>query len=89
MATLDWKMPYKVLFGKTPTYDHLRVMGCLCFVVNHPTPKDKFEPKGIKHVFLGYTNGKKGYRVFYLNGQRILESRDAWFYEHLFPFHNS
>lgn len=63
IESLGWKSPYEVLFKEVPSYEYLRGMGCLCFVANHPTCKDKFEARVVHCIFLGYVFGKKGYRV--------------------------
>ena len=55
---LGGKSPLEVLFGKTPTYNHLRVFGCLCFAKN-PIPKHKFDTRAYKFVFVGYPLGRK------------------------------
>ena len=44
--------PYQKLFNKTPSYDHLRVFGCLCFP--HIVTPHKLSPRTTPCVFLGY-----------------------------------
>ena len=39
---LKGKCPYEILHLQPPSYDHLKVFGCLCFVQIRPTSKDKF-----------------------------------------------
>nr|GEZ61604.1 hypothetical protein [Tanacetum cinerariifolium]GEZ62660.1 hypothetical protein [Tanacetum cinerariifolium] len=56
---LDWKSPYESLYDKPPTYDHLRVIYCLCYAANVMPHKDKFENRGVKCVFIGYPVNKK------------------------------
>ncbi|XP_073098866.1 uncharacterized protein [Elaeis guineensis] len=62
---LNGKSPYKLLFHKPPTYDHLRVFGSLCYV--HETSSDKFQPRSRACVFVGYPLGQKGYRLHQLD----------------------
>ncbi|GKV19001.1 hypothetical protein SLEP1_g29301 [Rubroshorea leprosula] len=83
---LDGKTPYELLFGKSPTYSHLKVFGCLCYARQSPLPSDKFSSRSTKCVFIGYPHGKKGYRVFDLDTKQIFVSRDIIFYENIFPF---
>ncbi|GJV10817.1 retrovirus-related pol polyprotein from transposon TNT 1-94 [Tanacetum coccineum] len=40
---LDWKSPYESLYGKPPTYDHLRAIGCLCYTANVKPHKDNLK----------------------------------------------
>nr|GEY10403.1 retrovirus-related Pol polyprotein from transposon TNT 1-94 [Tanacetum cinerariifolium] len=51
---LDWKTPFEKLYGKPPTYDHLRVIGCLFNVAVTEPHKDKFNDKGIPHDHIDF-----------------------------------
>nr|GEY03687.1 hypothetical protein [Tanacetum cinerariifolium] len=59
MKILEWKSPYEKLFGQPPVYDHLRVIGCLCYAAITVPQKDKFDNMGIKCVLLRYPMNKK------------------------------
>jgi len=39
---LHGKSPYEVLYHQPPSYDHLKVFGCVCFAKNRLKTKDKF-----------------------------------------------
>ncbi|KAK1418428.1 hypothetical protein QVD17_27572 [Tagetes erecta] len=82
---LNGKTPYELFFGFSPSLDHLRVFGCLCFstVLNN---SDKFSSHAEKCVMLGYSNQKKGYKLWSLDNKQIIFSRDVQFYETVFPF---
>ncbi|CAH9128381.1 unnamed protein product [Cuscuta epithymum] len=79
------KSPFEVLFGKVPSYEHLRVFGCLVYAHNNKR-NDKFGERGSPCVFLGYPYGQKAYRVFDLQKHNIYSSRDVTFFENEFPF---
>ena len=81
------KTPYEILFGKPPNYSYLRSFGCLCYVATISHNRDKFEPRSIPCVFIGYPYGKKGYRVLDLKTQKIMVSRNVKFHENTYPFY--
>ncbi|GJX00624.1 cysteine-rich receptor-like protein kinase 8 [Tanacetum coccineum] len=78
--------PYEVLLKKKPTYEHLRVFGCLAMVSNLSRTADKFDPRGLPCVFLGYPSNQKGYKFYNLMTHSSFVSRDAVFHEDVFPF---
>ncbi|GKB50337.1 putative RNA-directed DNA polymerase [Tanacetum coccineum] len=83
-SVLAGQSPYSYVYGINPTLSHLRVYGCLCFATtlnNH----DKFNSRSEKCVLIGYSNFKKGYKLFSLESKSILFSRDVKFYETVFP----
>lgn len=69
-----------------PTYDHLRVFGSLCFVHSKSRDKDKFGSRSRRCVFVGYPFNQKGWKVFDLETEEFLISRDVIFKETEFPF---
>ncbi|XP_076904998.1 uncharacterized protein LOC143560607 [Bidens hawaiensis] len=58
---LNNKTPYEVLTGKLPSYDHIKSFGCLAYPSTLSHGRDKFKPKAVPCVFLGYPLGKKAY----------------------------
>ncbi|KAJ4769875.1 Retroelement pol polyprotein-like [Rhynchospora pubera] len=84
---LENKTPYEVLFGKPPSYNSMRIFGCLCYIKSHTS--DKFETRSRKCVFVGYPFGKKGWRVYDLETKEFIVSRDVVFCEDNFPYVSS
>lgn len=58
-SALKGKTPYEVIYGTIPTYDHLRVFGCLAFAHNQKRDGDKFSARSRRCAFVGYPFGKK------------------------------
>ncbi|GJV10081.1 retrovirus-related pol polyprotein from transposon TNT 1-94 [Tanacetum coccineum] len=86
MEVLSWKTPFEKLFGTLLVYDHLRVIGCLCYAAVTIPHKDKFDKRGTKCVLLGYPLNKKGYTLYNLDTRETFHSRDVIFEESVFPF---
>lgn len=83
---LNFKTPYKVLFGREPDYSHMSVFGCLAYVRNTNTKGDKFVERGRLGVFIGYPHGQKGHRIVDKESGKIIVSRDVKFLEGVFLF---
>ncbi|XP_010268113.1 PREDICTED: uncharacterized protein LOC104605176 [Nelumbo nucifera] len=83
---LDGKSPYELLFGKEPTYKHIRVFWCLCHAHYQGRDKDKFGSRSRRCVFVGYPFGKKGWRLYDLDTNEFFVSHDVVFSEHIFPY---
>ena len=76
--------PFQKLFNKEPDTNHLRAFGCLCYVSTLKQGRTKFEPM---LSFLA-TLGQKAYKVYNINTEKIIISRDVIFHEKHYPFHH-
>lgn len=63
-------IPFTLLFNKRPSYDHLRVFGCLCFSNLNHSQLDKLSPRSTPCLFLGYPSQHRGCRCLDLKTQR-------------------
>ncbi|KAL0320005.1 UNVERIFIED_CONTAM: Copia protein [Sesamum radiatum] len=88
-SVLSWKTPYELLHKQPPSYDNLRVFGCLCFATLTKPHKDKFGKRALRCVFLGYCTDHKGFKVYDLDTKQLLISRDVIFHEQHFPFNST
>ncbi|KAL0406179.1 UNVERIFIED_CONTAM: Retrovirus-related Pol polyprotein from transposon RE2 [Sesamum latifolium] len=86
---LDWKTPYEKLTGNPPQYEHLRTFGALCYATNNTPHKSKFHSRVLRYILIGYAMHKKAYKLFDLDNQTVIFSRDVQFYENMFPFSNT
>lgn len=82
---LQNKSPYEMIHNKPPTLDHLRTIGCRAYVHNHTT--DKFHPRSIPTILIGYPLNQKGYLLYDSLTHKIITSKHVQFDETQFPFH--
>ena len=84
--------PYEQWEKKKTTLSYLRTWGCLVKVNVPITKKRKLGSKTVDCVFLGYAKHSVGYRFLVVKSEvpdqkvgTIIESRDATFFEDIFP----
>ena len=82
----EHKSPYEMLVGKPPIYSLLRVVGSSCYPFLRPYGKNKFDPKNLHCVFIGYSEKHKGYRCLHPPTARVHISRHVLFEESNFPY---
>jgi hypothetical protein len=70
---LSHKSPYELLHNTPPIYTYLRVFGCLSYVTNL-IPVNKFDVRARHCVFLGYSIGQKGYKLYDLTTHKFFTS---------------
>lgn len=60
---------------------HLRIFGCRVFSHVPKELRRKLDPKGKEHIFIGYCEDSKGYRLIDPETNKIIKSRDVTFLE--------
>src|SRR5690606_12977688 len=83
-SSIDHNTPYTLLFGHKPTYEHLRVFGCLCFLTVNHSNLHKLSARSTPCIFLGYPVNHHGYKCLDLKTNRIIISRHVAFDESTF-----
>ena len=86
------KTSYELWRGRQSSYRYLRVWGCLVKVAVPPLTKVKIGPKTIDCIFIGYAHNSTTYlflvhesNILYIHKNTIMESRNASFFENIFP----
>ena len=85
---LQNKTPYTFLYAKPIDYQFLKVFGSLCFASTLTSRINKFSPRAKACVFVSYSPGIKGYKVYDIVSKHFFFSRDLICHETIFPFHN-
>ena len=73
--------PYEMWFGRKPSYENLRVWGCLAYVRIPKETRKKLDKMAQKCMFVGYTNTANQYRFYCPEKKKFLVSRDVVFQE--------
>ncbi|GJR30555.1 retrotransposon protein, putative, ty1-copia subclass [Tanacetum coccineum] len=84
--------PCELWMGRKPSYQYLRVWGCLAKVAV-PTPKtQKIGPRSVDCIFIGYAKNIIAYRFIVhesknrdIQKNTVMESRNASLFENIFP----
>ncbi|CAA6674433.1 unnamed protein product [Spirodela intermedia] len=80
-ASVDGMTPFEVWHGKKPAVHHLKVFGCIAYVLNTTPHLKKLEDRGRKMIFIGYEYGSKAYRAYDPTTRRVHVTRDVVFDE--------
>lgn len=87
------KTPYELWKGRKPSFKYLKVWGCLAKVAIPDPKKVRIGPKTVDCVFIGYAYNSSAYRFLVhkssiddIHPNTIMESRNAIFFEDVFPF---
>ncbi|MCO5577358.1 hypothetical protein L7F22_031187 [Adiantum nelumboides] len=71
--------PYESWYDRKPSISYLRVFGCLAYAHIPQQLRGKLDDKAVKCIFVGYSSGSKGYRLYNSATNKIFESRDVIF----------
>ncbi|MCO5596690.1 hypothetical protein L7F22_050758 [Adiantum nelumboides] len=71
--------PYESWYDRKPSVNYLRVFGCLAYAHIPQQLRGKLDDKAVKCIFVGYSSGSKGYRLYNPATNKIFESRDVIF----------
>ena len=78
---LEDQSPFEVLNKIKPSLTHLRVFGCVCFVMVPSGMRNKLEAKSTRAMFIGYSTTQKGFKCYDPIAKRVLISREVKFME--------
>lgn len=85
---LSHHTPFQRLYGKVPTYSHLRSFGCLAYATA-VNIAHKFASRARRCVFIGYPIGQKAYKLYDLDTHQVFTSCDVVFHEDVFPYEST
>nr|GEU49979.1 putative ribonuclease H-like domain-containing protein [Tanacetum cinerariifolium] len=75
------KTPYELFNGRSPAIGFLKPFGCYVLILNTLYNLGKFEEKGDKGYFIGYSMPSKAFRVFNKRTRRVEENLHVEFLE--------
>ncbi|XP_055831024.1 uncharacterized protein LOC129900086 [Solanum dulcamara] len=82
---LSYKSLFELLYQHSPSLSHIKTFGCLCYATC-PAITDKFSPRAIPVVLMGYSLSQKGYLLYDLHTKSLFVNKHVVFKEDMFPF---
>lgn len=86
--TLNVKTPEEAWSGKKVDVSNLRIFGSTVMTHVPKQKRQKLDKQSIKMVFVGYTEGVKGYRCINPVSKKFVMSRDVFFMENNVKLYN-
>ena len=81
---LNYQLPEEVWFEKEAKLSHLRIFGCVSYILIDSNSRDKLDPKARKCYFIGYGSDMYGYRFWGDQNKKVIRIRNVTFNENLF-----
>ncbi|KAG6512658.1 hypothetical protein ZIOFF_030787 [Zingiber officinale] len=73
--------PFEAWYDRKPVVNQVKVFGCIAYARVLPHNREKFDEKGEKLIFIGYSDESKGYRLYNPKTNQLVLSRDVIFDE--------
>ncbi|GJY36936.1 gag-pol polyprotein [Tanacetum coccineum] len=77
-TAVELKTPMEMWTGKPVDYSDLHIFGSPVYVMYNTQETTKLDPKSRKCLFLGYTDGVKGYHLWDPTAHKVVVSRDVF-----------
>lgn len=78
------RTPYEAWKGRKPKVSHLKIFGCIAYVLDTSLSRRKLDKKSEKCILIGYIPKSKAYRLYNPLSGKVLVSRDLEFNEDKF-----
>lgn len=79
--SLDGEIPFERWFERPVKVNYFHKFGSKVHVLDKTVGKDKFAPRSLEGIFVGYPRDRKGYRVWIPKQRQVIMSRDVKFQE--------
>lgn len=79
ISRLQEKTPFQVWTGKNFDLKNLQIFGNEVYVHAPKEKRKKWDPKGVRGIFVGYGETSKGYRIYFPEKQTVDIKRDMIF----------
>jgi hypothetical protein len=77
-SSVEGRTPYELFTGKTAHLNKLHIFGSSCYVHVPKDKRKKWDPKGLRGKFVGYSEDIDGYRIL-MSSNQIIRSKDVVF----------
>ncbi|GFS69555.1 retrovirus-related Pol polyprotein from transposon TNT 1-94 [Trichonephila clavipes] len=77
------KIPLEIWTGNKPKLNYLKKFGCVAYFDVPKVLRNKFEVPGRRGIMLGYARERRGYRIYDIKNQKVIEERSVKFNEYL------
>ncbi|CAJ2645568.1 unnamed protein product [Trifolium pratense] len=73
------KTAYELFKGRKPDISYFHQFGCTCYILNNKVHLKKFDARGYKGIFIGYSERSKAYRLYISETHTVEETMHVKF----------